>query len=45
MLFVVFLLGAAGFALMYAGVKGGELWKKPWQPFVDQLGGPPATAT
>lgn len=38
MLFVTFLLLVVGFALLYAGVHSGEGWKKPWQPFVEQLG-------
>lgn len=42
MLFTAFLLMVAGFALMYAGLHSGEIWKHPWSPFVDQLKGKPA---
>jgi hypothetical protein len=36
-LFTALLMLVVGFALVYAGLSGGDTWKKPWQPFVDQL--------
>lgn len=42
MLFTALLMLVIGFALVYAGLHGGDTWKHPWQPFVDQLARKPA---
>lgn len=37
MLLVSLLLLVVGFTLMYAGLKAGTGWKKPWDPFATYL--------
>jgi hypothetical protein len=36
---VALLLTVAGFTLVAAGVKGGDLWREPWRPVTELLSG------
>lgn len=44
MLFFAIVLGVVGYDLAYAGLKRGDLWRRPWQPVADALTASAASA-